>query len=105
MRRPRLACTRTTTSSSQQVSGFIAGKLFGNVGSFIQMTGDRRSAETAFVDASDVRYADTFTLFGRTAIWGIDANNTPTVEDPWNTTPSFGWPQIPRPSRRPSARR
>jgi hypothetical protein len=46
------------------------------------------------VDASDVRYADTLKLFGKDTIWGIDANNTPTVEDPWNTTPSFGWPQI-----------
>ena len=46
------------------------------------------------MDASDVRYADTFMLFGKGMIWGLDANNTPTVEDPWNTTPSFGWPQI-----------
>ena len=46
------------------------------------------------MDASDVRYADTFKLFGKDTIWGIDANNTPTVEDPWNTTPAFGWPQI-----------
>ena len=60
---------------------------------------------TAFVDASDIRYADTLKLFGKDTIWGIDANNTPTVEDPWNTTPSFGWPQSPRPSRPPSGRR
>ena len=79
---------------SQQVSGFIAGQLYGNLGSFIQITGDPTVAGTAFVDASDVRYADTLTLFGKGAVWGIDANNTPTVEDPWNTTPSFGWPQI-----------
>jgi len=79
---------------SQQVSGFIAGQLYGNLGSFIQITGDPTIAGTAFVDASDVRYADTLTLFGKGAIWGIDANTTPTVEDPWNTTPSFGWPQI-----------
>ena len=79
---------------SQQVSGFIAGQLYGNLGSFIQITGDPTVAGTAFVDASDVRYADTLTLFGKGTVWGIDANNTPTVEDPWNTTPSFGWPQI-----------
>ncbi len=79
---------------SQQVSGFLAGQLYGNLGSFIQITGDPTVAGTAFVDASDVRYADTLKLFGKETIWGIDANNTPTVEDPWNTTPSFGWPQI-----------
>ncbi|MGA8585840.1 MAG: hypothetical protein WB715_18755 [Roseiarcus sp.] len=79
---------------SQQVSGFIAGQLYGNVGSFIQITSDPTVAGTTFVDASDVRYADTLKLFGKDMIWGLDANNTPTVEDPWNTTASFGWPQI-----------
>ena len=79
--------------ASQQVSGFIAGKLFGNVGSFIQVTGDPVGG-TAGLDASDLRYADTFKLFGQDTIWGVDVNNAPTVEDPWNTTPSWGWPQI-----------
>jgi hypothetical protein len=78
----------------QQVSGFVAGRLFDNVGSFIQVTGDPTVAGTAFLDASDVRYADSMKLFGEDLIYGLDANNTPTVEDPWNTTPSFGWPQI-----------
>jgi len=78
---------------SQQASVFVAGKLFGNLGSFIQMTADPVSA-TFGLDASDVRYADTTKLFGQDMIWGIDVNNTPTVEDPWNTTPSWGWPQI-----------
>ena len=78
---------------SQQVSGFIAGQLYGNLGSFIQITGDPVGG-TVGLDASDVRYADTLNLFGKETIWGIDANNTPTVEDPWNTTPSWGWPQI-----------
>ncbi len=78
---------------SQQVSGFVAGQLYGNLGSFIQVTGNPIAGTIAF-DASDVRYADTFKLFGQDTIWGLDANNTPTVEDPWNTTPSFGWPQI-----------
>ena len=51
--------------ASQQVSGFIAGQLYGNLGSFIQITGDPTNAGTAFVDASDVRYADTLKLFGK----------------------------------------
>ena len=77
----------------QQVSGFIAGRLYGNLGSFIQITGDPVGG-TAAVDGSDLRYADTFKLFGQDTIWGIDVNNAPTVEDPWNTTPSWSWPQI-----------
>ena len=78
---------------SQQVSGFIAGQLIGNLGSFIQITGNPVDGGV-ILDASDVRYADTTKLFGNDLIWGLDANNTPTVEDPWNTTPAFGWPQI-----------
>jgi hypothetical protein len=78
---------------TQQVSGFIAGELYGNLGSFIQITGDP-VAGTVFLDSSDVRYADSFSLFGKDTTWGIDVNNSPTVQDPWNTTPNWGWPQI-----------
>ncbi len=78
---------------SQQVSGYVAGRLIGNLGSFIQVTGDPVGG-TAFLDGSDIRYADTFKLFEKDFIWGIDANNTPTIEDPWNTTPSWSWPQF-----------
>jgi hypothetical protein len=77
----------------QQVTGFYAGQIYGNLGSFIQVTGDPVGGDV-FLDASDVRYADTLKLFGKDTVWGIDANNTPTVEDPWNTTPAFGWPQL-----------
>ena len=66
---------------SQQVSGFIAGQLYGNLGSFIQITGDPTVAGTAFVDASDVRYADTLTLFGKDA----SGASTPTIRRPWKT--------------------
>ena len=40
---------------SQQVSDFIAGRLYRNLGSFIQVTGDPSGTTTAFLDASDVR--------------------------------------------------
>jgi hypothetical protein len=79
--------------ASQQASIFVAGRLVGNLGSFIQVTGDP-IAGTAALDSSDVRYADSLKLFGQDTILGIDVNNSPTVEDPWNTTPSWGWPQI-----------
>jgi hypothetical protein len=78
---------------SQQVSGFVAGRLYGDIGSFIQITGNPVDG-TIGLDASDVRWTKSLNLFGKDTILGIDANNTPTVEDPWNTTPAFGWPQI-----------
>jgi hypothetical protein len=78
---------------SQQVSGFIAGRLYDDLGSFIQITGDPTFGGV-FLDSSDLRYAEEYTLFGKDTVLGLDANNSPTVEDPWNTTPSWGWPQI-----------
>jgi hypothetical protein len=78
---------------AQQASAFVAGQIYGNLGSFIQVTGNPVSRTVAF-DSSDIRYADTLQLFGANTVWGIDANNSPTVEDPWNTTPSWGWPQV-----------
>ncbi len=82
-----------TISSRNRCRVSSPASFIGNLGSFIQITGDPVGG-TVGLDASDVRYADTLKLFGKDTIWGIDANNTPTVEDPWNTTPSWGWPQI-----------
>jgi len=79
--------------ASQQISGYVAGKLIGNVGSFIQVTGDPVGG-SVFLDSSEVRYADTLKLFGKDTIWGIDVNNSPTFQDPWNTTPAWSWPQF-----------
>jgi hypothetical protein len=77
----------------QQASIFYAGQIYGNVGSFIQGTYDG-ATQHMFLDASDVRYADATKLFGLDVIYGVDVNNTPTVEDVWNTTPAFGFPFI-----------
>ena len=89
---------------SQQVSGFIAGQLYGNLGSFIQVTGDPVGG-TVGLDASDVRYADTLTLFGKGTVWGIDVNNAPTVEDPGTQLRRGGGRRSPRPSPPHSVRR
>ena len=79
--------------TSQQLSVFIAGKLYDNLGTFFAVAADPVYGGVA-LDQSDIRYADNMTLFGKDAIWGLDFNNSPSIEDPWNTTPSWGWPQI-----------
>src|SRR5262249_46254848 len=42
------------------------------------------------VDNIDLRYADTT----GNLLYGITANNNPTVQDVWNTTPAWGYPYI-----------
>jgi hypothetical protein len=78
---------------TQQITGFYAGQVYGNLGAFIQVTGDPVGG-TVNLDQSDVRYVDSFKLFGADAYWGIDVNNSPGVQDVWNTTPAFSFPQI-----------
>ena len=78
---------------TQQVTGFVAGKIYGDLGAFIQVTGNPVTGGFA-LDASDIRYVKGFNLFGQDGFLGIDANNTPTVEDPWNTTNAFAFPEI-----------
>ena len=43
-------------------------------------------------DNTDLRFANTGTLGDMNFIYGITANNNPTVQDPWNTTPAWGFP-------------
>ncbi|VTZ49948.1 conserved hypothetical protein [Methylocella tundrae] len=77
----------------QQLSLFYGGQIYGNLGAFIQGTYDGAS-QHMFLDASDVRYADTTKLLGFDVTYGVTVNNTPTVEDVWNTTPAWGFPFV-----------
>ena len=43
-----------------------------------------------------MRYAKTTDIAGMPVVYGIrPANNNPTVQDPWNSTPAWGYPFIP----------
>jgi hypothetical protein len=43
-------------------------------------------------DNTDLRFANTANLGGISVVYGITANNNPTVQDVWNTTPAWGFP-------------
>ena len=91
----RRACTRTTTLTSQQISGFIAGKPSSGESRHIHRRRGRPGRRGPPGSISPTFATPTpWTLFGKDTIWGIDVNNSPSIEDPWNTTPSWSWPQI-----------
>jgi len=76
----------------QQVSFFYAGKIADGLGSFIQLTYDGVGDHFG-LDNTDIRYAHHFTAAPETdLIAGLTLNNNPTVQDPWNTTPAWGFP-------------
>jgi hypothetical protein len=84
------------------LSFFYGGAITDHIGAFQQVTWnappaggfgtDPFAAHTWTWDNTDVRYADSrrFGIFDVT--YGITANNNPTVQDPWNTTPAWAFP-------------
>jgi hypothetical protein len=63
------------------------------VGAFAQMTYSR--PDNAFGwDNTDIRYAKSTILNGTNIVYGVTANNNPTVQDVWNTAPAWSYPYI-----------
>jgi len=83
---------KTTVAFPQQASIFYAGKIAPKVGAFLQLTYGNDSG-TIGIDNTDLRYANNLTLQNdQSLVYGISANNNPTVQDLWNSTPAFGFP-------------
>lgn len=87
-------------------SVFWGGAITSNVGAFIQVTHNSPDPLSALTgnpvdhlnhnwswDNADVRYASTTNIAGVDVVYGITANNNPTVQDLWNTTPAWTFPQ------------
>jgi hypothetical protein len=84
------------------LSFFWGGAITDHIGAFAQLTYNQAPPASGigtdpFVhawswDNTDVRYADSTTLGKMNITYGITANNSPTVQDPWNTTPAWGFP-------------
>ena len=90
-----------------QLSVFYAGRLFGpfaeqlfgkdgaefanKFGIFNQTTYDGIAKAWSW-DNTELRFADTGTVRDQDVIYGLYANNNPTMQDPWNTTPAWGYP-------------
>jgi hypothetical protein len=87
-------------------SVFWGGAITSNVGAFVQVTHNSPDPLSALTgnpvdhlnhnwswDNADVRYASTANLGWLDLIYGITANNNPTVQDVWNTTPGWSFPQ------------
>ncbi len=77
--------------SLDQVSLFYAGQVAGDLGAFVQVTYDPNARAWGW-DNADFRYANAGTLFGQDATLGVSFNNNPTVQDPWATSPAWGYP-------------
>jgi len=85
------------------VSFFWGGAITDHIGAFQQVTynapppggfGTDPFGHNWTWDNTDIRYADSTRIGGVNLIYGITANNNPTVQDPWNTTPAWAFPYV-----------
>jgi hypothetical protein len=74
-----------------QLSLYYAGQIAPKIGGFIELNYDG-VAQRASLNNVDIRHASEGQLFGQDVLWGITLNNNPTVQDPWNSTPAWGFP-------------
>lgn len=88
---PGVKNQNNTLEFPSQMSFFFAGEISPHLGSFLQFTYDNPDG-TFSIDNTDLRYANQ--AMGGDLIYGIDANNNPTVEDLWQDTPAWGYPFI-----------
>lgn len=83
-------------------SVFLAGKITDNLGLFAQATYtkyDHRDAQGNWKghlspDNTEIRYADRFISPSSDLIVGAFANNNPSMQDVWNSTPAWGYPYV-----------
>lgn len=93
------AVTQVSLFYAGRLFGPFASELFGNDGAafankfgiFSQTTYDGVAKAWTW-DNTELRFADTGTVRDQDLIYGLYANNNPTMQDPWNTTPAWGFP-------------
>ena len=88
----------------ETASVFLGGRITDNLGAFVQYTYNNYDAQSpsdshwvghSSSDNLDVRYADRFIAPGRDLIVGATMNNNPSVQDPWNSAPAWGFNVVP----------
>jgi hypothetical protein len=87
----------------QTASAFVGGRITDNLGAFVQFTYnnyDHQGSDSHWIghfssDNLDVRYADRFVRPGGDLIFGFTMNNNPSVQDPWNSAPAWGFNVVP----------
>lgn len=82
---------RNNNVAFDQGSIFVAGGLGSHLGAFVQTTYNG-IAKAWNWDNMDVRLTTTAKIKGKDVVLGASLNNNPTVQDPWNTLPAWGFP-------------
>lgn len=92
MNNPPTGTQNNDVQFPQQVSLFLAGRVAPHMGMFVQMTHAQGDGSGFSMDNADIRYANQANIAGKPTVYGVTVNNSPTVEDLWNSTPTWGYP-------------
>ena len=82
---------RNDNTAVDQVSLFFAGGFGDHLGAFVQATYDGVGKAYAW-DNLDLRATTTTQIKGVEVVLGTSLNNSPSVQDAWNTLPAWGYP-------------
>jgi hypothetical protein len=75
-----------------QASLFVAGGIGEHFGGFAQLVTYDGVGRHWSWDNIDLRAVTNAKVFGQDSVFGLTLNNSPTVQDPWNTLPAWGFP-------------
>jgi hypothetical protein len=75
----------------QQFSLFMAGRISDHTGAFAQWTYDGLG-HTSSIDNVDLRASNRYKNDSLDVTYGLSLNNSPTMSDIYNTTPTWGFP-------------
>jgi len=100
--------SKTNIITPDQISLFYGGKIYENLGAFVQVTydgtgivggvkngGTEKTNDVAHhfgTDNTDIRYVKDFKIQDHDIVIGATLNNNPTVQDIYNSTPAWGYP-------------
>jgi hypothetical protein len=76
-----------------QISAFLAGRINDYAGAFVQGTFDGIGS-AFYLDNTDIRVTAPIPLNDTDLRLGVDVNNGPTVQDPYNSTYAWGYPYV-----------
>ncbi len=88
---PAADYSANNNTALDQVSLFFAGGLGQHLGAFVQTTYDGIAKAWTW-DNVDIRTTTTVQIMDDEVLLGASLNNSPTVQDVWNTLPAWGFP-------------
>lgn len=80
-----------STGFPQELGLFIGEAITPRLGTFLQLTYDPAEGGVS-IDNADIRFANQTSVGSVGLLYGVTLNNSPTVQDVWNSTPVWGYP-------------